>query len=209
MASQTMSPVVVTSDGTSGTDAWATPLNARISDDTRATNVAKNFGGTPHDEIVKIVKAGSITGDDQSDEQDLTSSDAVYSFGGTTDLWGTTFTPAQVNAANFGAVIQYVWNGGLTEYLNAQDFNFSIPTGSTITGIVLKVEARYFVEATSYTSPQVDHLTLTVYYTSTVQINATGEEFKSMTSMQINIGDVWKDVTKVEINIGNAWKTVF
>lgn len=212
MASQTMSPVTVVSDNTIGNRAWSNPLYTRISDDARAETAAENMGNTPHDTAVLIVKGGAIGATDQTTDTSTTTSDAEYTFGGTTDLWGETWTPTDINGATFGFVISYSYGWadvGVTEYLKATNFGFSIPTGATITGIVATVEARHLISATTWSRPQVDHVELTVYYTSTVQVNATGEEFKSMESMQINIGDAWKDVTKVQINIGDAWKTVF
>lgn len=49
---------------------------------------------------MKLKKAGVIVGDDKM--LSATSSGDVWTFGGATDLWGTTWTPAQLNASNFG-----------------------------------------------------------------------------------------------------------
>jgi hypothetical protein len=57
------------------------------------------------DQSVKLVKAGAIAGSEHANPNrwsHILWGDAVY--GGPSDLWGTTWTPAQVNAANFGAV---------------------------------------------------------------------------------------------------------
>ncbi|KKK49192.1 hypothetical protein LCGC14_3137520, partial [marine sediment metagenome] len=125
--------------------------------------------------------------------------------------WGETWTPADINGSTFGFVISYTFGSGdnvITEYLKSTAYGFSIPTGAKIIGIVAKVEAKKAVEASSFIFPNVDHVTLTIHYTSTVQINI-GDEFKSMDSIKINIGDVWKDVNSIKINIGDVWKTVF
>jgi hypothetical protein len=51
---------------------------------------------------VKLIKAGSAAGDNKGNTTKLTTGDVVYTFGDTTTMWGNTFTPAQINASNFG-----------------------------------------------------------------------------------------------------------
>src|SRR5690606_26209945 len=56
------------------------------------------------DNIVKLVKGGSVVGDDKSSGSwpiEL----APELYGGPTDLWGTSLTPAEVNASDFGVVL--------------------------------------------------------------------------------------------------------
>ncbi len=58
------------------------------------------------DAVVSLVKGGSIVGDNKAN---LSSSWptvlTVATYGGPTDLWGTAWTPAEINAADFGAVV--------------------------------------------------------------------------------------------------------
>jgi hypothetical protein len=49
---------------------------------------------------VKLKKAGVLVGDNKAGTGSSASN--VYTYGGATSLWGTTWTPAQINAANFG-----------------------------------------------------------------------------------------------------------
>jgi len=53
---------------------------------------------------VNLVKGGSIVGT-QKDAGVLTTSAATYTCGTSSDLWGTTLTPSDVNASNFGVAI--------------------------------------------------------------------------------------------------------
>jgi hypothetical protein len=58
------------------------------------------------DVVVKILKAGAPVGTNKADTTNFWGTvlaDAIY--GGAADLWGTTLTPADVNAAGFGIVI--------------------------------------------------------------------------------------------------------
>jgi hypothetical protein len=56
------------------------------------------------DSSVKLVKGGVIGGTDRSAGATW-SATGWASFGGSTDLWGQTWTPADINAASFGAVL--------------------------------------------------------------------------------------------------------
>lgn len=60
---------------------------------------------TVKDWDVKIVKAGSEQGTDKGSSAYWLTSDTYVVYGGTTDLWGLTWTPAQINASNFGVSI--------------------------------------------------------------------------------------------------------
>lgn len=57
------------------------------------------------DYSVKIVKNGVICGSEKSTGQSFPFSDSYHSFGNTTDLWGQTWTDADINASGFGVAI--------------------------------------------------------------------------------------------------------
>ncbi|MFN8291574.1 MAG: T9SS type A sorting domain-containing protein [Chitinophagaceae bacterium] len=57
------------------------------------------------DNEVKIIKNGTITGNNKALPGDWTSTDTYKSYGGASDLWGTTLTPADVNSSGFGIAI--------------------------------------------------------------------------------------------------------
>lgn len=58
------------------------------------------------DANVKLVRGGSFVGNDKADvSTQWAGSPSEVEYGGATDLWGTTFTPAQVNASDFGVGI--------------------------------------------------------------------------------------------------------
>jgi hypothetical protein len=60
-----------------------------------------------HDENVKLVKAdGSIGSTNKADTATVWSaSESYYSYGSSSDLWGETLTPSDVNDADFGVVL--------------------------------------------------------------------------------------------------------
>lgn len=66
----------------------------------------KATGTTAKDVLVKLVKAGSIVGNNNGTDTDRSTTETEYTFGGPADLWGTTWTDAQINATDFGCVLQ-------------------------------------------------------------------------------------------------------
>jgi hypothetical protein len=54
---------------------------------------------------VQLVKAGAIVGDNKASLDIWPATFTVVTYGGPTDLWGTTWTPAEINSADFGVVL--------------------------------------------------------------------------------------------------------
>lgn len=53
------------------------------------------------DQVVKAVRSGTVVGDNKAQAGSWPSSDETVDIGGATDLWGATWTPAQVNSIEF------------------------------------------------------------------------------------------------------------
>lgn len=66
------------------------------------------------DDRVRIVKAdGSIGTSDKASGTDwATGADQVFSYGGAADLWGESWTPADINDVDFGVVLAVKWISG-------------------------------------------------------------------------------------------------
>lgn len=60
--------------------------------------------------LVRLTKNGTsgVGSDLESGTQGLTNTDTYYTWGGVSELWGTTWTVAEVNASTFGVLIQAV-----------------------------------------------------------------------------------------------------
>jgi len=65
-----------------------------------------NSGGTASDNESRLAKAGAMVGADRSVGGIWPTARTVVTYGSPTDLWGTTWTPAEINAAGFGFSIQ-------------------------------------------------------------------------------------------------------
>lgn len=59
-------------------------------------------GNSVRDVSVEMIKAGAIVGSNYAIAADWPNAFGVQTYGSPTDLWGTTWTPAQINANNFG-----------------------------------------------------------------------------------------------------------
>ena len=65
----------------------------------------RRFNGA-RDYSVKLVKAGTIVGNDYADRNaEYPTSDTAVSYGSSVDLWGETWTPADLNDPDFGVAI--------------------------------------------------------------------------------------------------------
>ena len=84
---------------------FAIPAGATI--DGITVNVERNSSSTANggstDAAMRLVKAGTIGAADRSTGTIYTTTDAIEAHGSAADLWGTTWTAADINNANFGA----------------------------------------------------------------------------------------------------------
>ncbi|MCU0361514.1 MAG: T9SS type A sorting domain-containing protein [Bacteroidia bacterium] len=80
------------------------------------------------DQSVRLLKGGVITGNNYAQTTSAwTTTDTYTTYGGAADLWGTTWTEAEVNANNFGAVFSAsVQNGtARVDHLRMTIYSFS------------------------------------------------------------------------------------
>ncbi|HEU0187968.1 MAG TPA: DUF6701 domain-containing protein [Gallionellaceae bacterium] len=84
---------------------FAIPAGATINGIT--VNVERRSSSTANggsrDAAMRLVKAGVIGATDRATATTYTTADVVQAHGGAADLWGAAWTPADINAANFGA----------------------------------------------------------------------------------------------------------
>lgn len=140
-----------------GDSNWSNPGNIVSSNNSRAT---ASTAGSDSWHTIQMIKGGTRSGSNLSSGAALPGADAYVTFGTSTQLWGLSWTDSDINASNFGVAIRCnIGSGFTTQYLHATNFGFAIPSGATIDGIVVEVEAR------TSGAPEVDHVRITVYYT--------------------------------------------
>jgi MSHA biogenesis protein MshQ len=66
-------------------------------------NVNRTDRGGAQDASVRVVKNGVLAGNDRASTSYYTTNDVVEPHGGSSDLWGVSWTAADINASNFGA----------------------------------------------------------------------------------------------------------
>lgn len=101
---------------------FSIPSNATIDGITVRIERAASAGSSLRDSLVKLLKAGTATGNDKADTGTLyTTSDVTKVYGSASDLWGTTWTYSNINASNFGvqyAVFGAHGSGYVTAYVD-------------------------------------------------------------------------------------------
>ncbi len=159
---ETLSPGTMADDDSIGTVAWTNPDNAKVSDDTKTTSTNDAPGGQAIQNSIRIVKGGTISGDEKSTDAGMAFPEQYISYGGITNLWGLTWKAADINASNFGFVYSAEARdtGVISHYLKATNFGFAIPTESVIDGILVEVEEL----ALNLRQATIDHIRITIYY---------------------------------------------
>ena len=147
--------------------AWVNTGNLYASDNAYARSSVQGDGifyGTSTFDTAQLTKDGSTLVGTNLGPGLYTETETTISLGGATNLWGTTWTPAEINASTFGFVIDASsskWSEQMAGPLVVSGFSFSIPTNATINGIAVGVE-QY---APDYDYVYIDHISITVYYT--------------------------------------------
>lgn len=124
-----------------------------------------------YDHRVRIIKNGAIgTTDKATADAWPLGSDIYATYGGSSDLWGETWTPSDVNSANFGVAISaygtgYTYNY-TSYYLLASNFGFNIPSIATINGITAEIQKSYDYTLFPMIFAEVNAVRITVTYTA-------------------------------------------
>ena len=88
------------------------PLTATIDGITVTINRMASAASTIQDDTVMLIKGGAMTGDNKEAVAWYPTSLGIATYGGAADKWGTTWTAAQINAADFGVSLA-CWNGDI------------------------------------------------------------------------------------------------
>lgn len=85
-----------------------------------------SLGAVVKDYRVRLVKGGSVTGNNNASGSGWTGSETTATYGSSSDLWGTTWTPADINSGNFGFALSAEISGLLGVFLSADIDNVRI-----------------------------------------------------------------------------------
>jgi len=155
---------------------FAIPIGATIDGISVYIERQCNRASAVQDNSVQIIKAGSRVGANKRKATFWETTDTSTLYGGSTDKWGQTWTPAQINASNFGVATSAInsWLDVNTTYA--------------------RVDHIYII--VHYTEPSTNmkvNIGDVFKDVSEIKINV-GDSWKTVTKIQINVGDVWKTV---------------
>lgn len=148
---------------------WNLPNNCKINDGTATVANTDDWDYTTIEQEVKIVKADGTIGTQNKASLGTwgqIANPGYTSYGGAADLWGETWTAADINDADFGVVIKAGNAVGTTGYLKMTNFLFAIPDGAIIDGIKVDIERWRTVDGEGIVTNIVDHGRITIYYRS-------------------------------------------
>jgi hypothetical protein len=131
--------------------------------------VVHNKPGANFTTVKLVDNTGTIVGNNNATGALHVNIPEAYNyFGSSSDLWGLSLTPAIVNNANFGVVVNFTGSGygtnSNTHYLEATNFGFVIPGSATINGIYVRIQGYEGTQA-PYGYAYIDYISMTVYYT--------------------------------------------
>jgi hypothetical protein len=110
-------------------DTWGFAIPADATIDGIKVVIYRNKTGiaTVSDLVVRLVKAGVVAGSNYASATAWNASptEDAAEYGGAADMWGTTWTPAQVNASTFGIALQ-VQSDGIPATAQADWFTIEI-----------------------------------------------------------------------------------
>ena len=132
------------------------------------------------DNIVRLVdESGNYVGNNKAKSAAWSKTESYISYGSSTNLWGETWTPANINDADFGV--------GLSVILDPAD------GGDPHTANVDHIRIKVY-----YTVPGPSNLYINV-----------GDSWQDAEEVYVNVGDVWRDVELVRVNVGDTWRTIY
>lgn len=85
---------------------FSVPANATIDGVELSVERQQSTATDVHDQTLKLLVGGTQVGSNKAAVGSWPTTEASATYGGPTDLWGTTLTPSDVNGSTFGAALQ-------------------------------------------------------------------------------------------------------
>lgn len=106
---------------------FSIPTGSTIVGITVEVEARRGGSGTIIDDTVRLMKVQPTNvGSNKATSTNLPTSDTIRTYGGAADLWGTTWTAAEINASTFGVRVGYTNSGGTTEDFYADFIRVSV-----------------------------------------------------------------------------------
>lgn len=117
------------------------------------------------DNVVRILKNGTAVGTNKGSSSTIPSVEAYFTYGGSSDLWGTTWSQSDISTMGFYISYYATVSGVSSSYLTFNTHNLSVPSGATINGIYFEVKHKLTGSSPNFTV-NVNFARVTVYYTA-------------------------------------------
>lgn len=123
---------------------FSIPVGSTINGILLEINVKQSViaGGGAIENSIHLLKAGASAGADKATGAQPGTALAIATYGGSADLWSTTWTPADINNANFGAAASYQNSVLASRTVSVDFFRITVtftPPASTSTSQMFKV----------------------------------------------------------------------
>ena len=103
------------------------PTNATITGITVVINRRAVSTSSIDDSVVRLLKAGALTGNNLASSTSWSNNSfSTQTYGGSSNLWGGTWTPADINASNFGVAISAISSSNQTRQLDVDYIRITI-----------------------------------------------------------------------------------
>jgi hypothetical protein len=152
-----------TSNAGVGGSYWLYPTGAYLEDGLSAQGEYSSSGIVRFSMSFNDGTSYPVTG-----QQQLTTTNTVYTQGGDSSLWGQSLSPSSFNNDNFHIRVKDEWNIEHDYY----GFGFNIPTDAEIDGLEIKLKGYYYLGNYSL---RIDVIQAKVYYTEVTPI--VGEKY--------------------------------
>ena len=170
-------------------------------------NVERSFSGVipVHDYEIKVVKNDTVTGFNYASTLSWDTTDLVVTYGSNSDLWGTTWTPAEINNSSFGAAVSASKGGPLSSTALVDQITIKVFYDNS-TGIVDNTAGNDAISI--FPNPATNHLTIALgSNTKKVEVtiaDITGKIIYSTTvsetqKIEVNTQDFAKGIYVVQI----------
>ncbi|UAY52835.1 hypothetical protein [Ferruginibacter albus] len=93
------------------------------------------------DNSIKLIKAGSIVGSSLASTSTWSTSEAVATYGGATNLWGNTLTPADINSSNFGVALSVKTNSSSNRTASVDYMTIAVTYSGTYKSQFISMDA--------------------------------------------------------------------
>jgi len=104
---------------------YAIPLNANITGVSATVRGHSNLASDSSLTSVRLIKGGVIGSTNKFSTNNFSTVDGTFVFGSAADLWGDTWTPADINSSNFGVAIQAT-AGTTSDTINIDDIEVTV-----------------------------------------------------------------------------------